>query len=134
MAVPVRADGVTVHDNWDTLGMRGTGSHDVDIDDVFVPEERVLARRPFGVVDPPLQVIASIAMPVIAGVYLGVAEAARDAAVAAVAGTSPRRRPLDPAAGRGHGQPSAPDVVGARRGAAHRRRRPDAGSWRRSST
>ena len=88
MAVPVRADGVTVHDNWDTLGMRGTGSHDVDIDDVFVPEERVLARRPFGVVDPPLQVIASIAMPVIAGVYLGVAEAARDAAVAAVAGTS----------------------------------------------
>ena len=88
MAVPVKADGVTVLDNWDTLGMRGTGSHDVDIHDVFVPEEKVLARRPFGVVDPPLQVIASIAMPVISAVYLGVAEAARDAAVAAVAGTA----------------------------------------------
>jgi acyl-CoA dehydrogenase len=87
MAVPVRADGVTVLDNWDTLGMRGTGSQDVDIHDVFVPEDKVLARRPWGVLDPPLQVIASIAMPVISAVYLGVAEAARDAAVATVAGT-----------------------------------------------
>jgi alkylation response protein AidB-like acyl-CoA dehydrogenase len=87
MAVPVKADGVTIHDNWDTLGMRGTGSHDVTIEDVFVPEDKVLARRPWGVVDPPLQVIVSIAMPVIAAVYLGVAEAAREAAVALVAGT-----------------------------------------------
>jgi acyl-CoA dehydrogenase len=64
MAVPVRADGVTVLDNWDTLGMRGTGSHDVEIDDVFVPEEKILARRPYGVVDGPLQVIISNAFPV----------------------------------------------------------------------
>jgi acyl-CoA dehydrogenase len=88
MAVPVRGDGVTVLDNWDTLGMRGTGSHDVEIQDVFVPEDKVLARRPYGVVDPPLQVIISNAFPVIGAVYLGVAEAARDAAVAAVIGTS----------------------------------------------
>jgi acyl-CoA dehydrogenase len=87
MAVPVRAEGVTVLDNWDTLGMRGTGSHDVEIRDVFVPEDKVLARRPFGVVDPPLQVIISNAFPVIGAVYLGIAEAARDAAIAAVAGT-----------------------------------------------
>jgi alkylation response protein AidB-like acyl-CoA dehydrogenase len=87
MAVPVRADGVTVLDNWDTLGMRGTGSHDVEIDDVFVPEEKILARRPYGVVDGPLQVIISNAFPVVGAVYLGVAEAARDAAVAVVAGT-----------------------------------------------
>ena len=87
MAVPVRAEGVTVLDNWDTLGMRGTASHDVEIEDVFVPEDKVLARRPWGVVDPPLQVIASIGFSVIMAVYVGVAEAARDAAVAAVAGT-----------------------------------------------
>jgi alkylation response protein AidB-like acyl-CoA dehydrogenase len=87
MAVPVRADGVTVLYNWDTLGMRGTGSHDVELDGVFVPEDKVLARRPYGVVDPPLQVIISNAFPVIGAVYLGVAEAARDAAVASVAGT-----------------------------------------------
>jgi alkylation response protein AidB-like acyl-CoA dehydrogenase len=87
MAVPVKADGVTVLDNWDTLGMRGTGSQDVEVDGVFVPEDKVLARRPYGVVDGPLQVIISNAFPVIGAVYLGIAEAARDAAVAAVVGT-----------------------------------------------
>ena len=86
MAVPIASDGVTVLDNWDALGMRGTGSNDIVVEDVFVPDERVLANRPYGVVDPPLQVIASIAMPIISAVYLGVAEAAYRAAVdAAVA-------------------------------------------------
>jgi alkylation response protein AidB-like acyl-CoA dehydrogenase len=66
--------------------MRGTGSNDVVIDDVFVPDERVLANRPYGVIDPPLQVILSIAMPIISAVYLGVAEAAFQAAVEAAAG------------------------------------------------
>jgi alkylation response protein AidB-like acyl-CoA dehydrogenase len=84
MAVPF-GEGVTVLDNWDTLGMRGTGSHDIVIEDVFVPEERVLANRPYGVIDPPLQVILSIAMPIVSAVYLGVAEAAFRAAVDAVA-------------------------------------------------
>jgi alkylation response protein AidB-like acyl-CoA dehydrogenase len=88
MSVPVKSDSVEVLDNWDTLGMRGTGSNDVLIKDVSVPEEKVLARRPWGVVDPPLQVIISHAMPVIMAVYLGVAESARDAAVATVAGTA----------------------------------------------
>lgn len=82
MAVPLAAEGVQVLDNWDALGMRGTGSGDIVLDRVFVPDERVLANRPYGVIDPPLQVIISIAMPIITGAYLGVAEAAYDAAVA----------------------------------------------------
>jgi alkylation response protein AidB-like acyl-CoA dehydrogenase len=85
LAVPVAADGVTVLDNWDTLGMRGTASNDIVVDGVFVPDERVLANRPYGVIDPPLQVIASIAMPIISAVYLGVAEAAYRAATDAAA-------------------------------------------------
>ncbi len=80
LAVPF-GEGVTVHDNWDAMGMRGTGSNDVTIDDVFVPDERVLADRPHGVVDPPLQVILSIAFPIISAVYLGVAESAAAAAI-----------------------------------------------------
>jgi alkylation response protein AidB-like acyl-CoA dehydrogenase len=52
MAVPFADPGVKVHDNWDTLGMRGTASNDITISDVFVPDERVLADRPYGVVDP----------------------------------------------------------------------------------
>jgi len=67
MAVPI-GEGVEVQDNWNTLGMRGTASNDVTITDVFVPDERVLADRPHGVVDGALQVIASIGFSVIAGV------------------------------------------------------------------
>lgn len=84
-AVPFAEEGVTILDNWDALGMRGTASNDVVIDDVFVPDERILADRPHGVVDPPLQVILSIAMPIVSSVYLGVAEAAYRAAVEAAA-------------------------------------------------
>ena len=53
MAVPFNDPGITVHDTWDTLGVRGTASNDVTIEDVFVPDERVLADRPYGVVDRP---------------------------------------------------------------------------------
>jgi alkylation response protein AidB-like acyl-CoA dehydrogenase len=94
MAVPMASEGVTVLDTWDAMGMRGTGSHDVELVDVFVPEERVLARRPHGRIDPPLQVILSNAILPIAAVYLGIAEAARDHAVAAVAGTAKADDPL----------------------------------------
>lgn len=84
VAIPVSAEGVTVDDNWDTLGMRGTASNDIVLENVFVPDEKVLANRPYGVIDPPLQVIATIAFPIISGVYLGVAEAAYGQAVATV--------------------------------------------------
>ena len=87
MAIPTASEGVTVLDTWDALGMRGTGSHDIELRDVFVADHQVLARRPHGRIDGPLQVILSIAMPPIAAVYLGIAEAARDHAVGLVTGT-----------------------------------------------
>jgi alkylation response protein AidB-like acyl-CoA dehydrogenase len=83
MAVPF-GDGVTVADDWDAMGMRGTASNSVSVEDVFVPDDRVLANRPHGVVDPPLQVIVSIAMPIISAVYLGVADSAAASAIDAV--------------------------------------------------
>jgi alkylation response protein AidB-like acyl-CoA dehydrogenase len=86
MGVPFASEGVSVGSNWDALGMRGTGSNDVVLDDVFVADERVLADRPYDVVDPPLQVILSIALSIISAVYLGVAEGARDHAISAAMG------------------------------------------------
>jgi alkylation response protein AidB-like acyl-CoA dehydrogenase len=38
--VLVPRDDVTVHDTWDTTGLRGTASHDFSIDNVFVPQRR----------------------------------------------------------------------------------------------
>ena len=47
-ALPLAAAGMSVQDNWRTLGMRGTGSHDVVVEDVHVPEAAVSIRRPAG--------------------------------------------------------------------------------------
>ncbi|OBI11830.1 acyl-CoA dehydrogenase [Mycobacterium sp. E2497] len=41
--VLVPADQVEVADTWHTAGMRGTGSHDVVVTDVLVPEHRLVA-------------------------------------------------------------------------------------------
>ena len=43
--VPMNAKGVSIDETWDTLGMRGTGSHDVVFDGVFVPDAAI-ARAP----------------------------------------------------------------------------------------
>jgi alkylation response protein AidB-like acyl-CoA dehydrogenase len=88
MSIPVRSEGVAIIENWDTMGMRGTGSHDVQMDDVFVADAQVSARRPWGVIDPPLMVIIQNAMPVVAAVYMGIAEAARDRVVEMVRDSS----------------------------------------------
>jgi alkylation response protein AidB-like acyl-CoA dehydrogenase len=72
---------VKVMDNWRTLGMRGTGSHDVLIEGHVVPEAAIALRRKAGEWHPLFQTIATIAFPLVYSVYLGVAEAARDIAI-----------------------------------------------------
>ena len=79
--VALNAQGVIPADNWRTLGMRGTGSNDVVLDRVFVPDAAVGARRPPGVWNPLFFAIFTVAFPLVYSVYLGVAEAARDIAV-----------------------------------------------------
>ena len=36
-------EGVTIEETWNTMGMRATGSHDVILDQVFVPDRQVLS-------------------------------------------------------------------------------------------
>jgi alkylation response protein AidB-like acyl-CoA dehydrogenase len=85
-AVPLKAPGITVLDNWRTMAMRASGSNDVVLDGVFVPEGAVSSRRQRGVWDPFLNVVTAVAVPLVMSVYLGVAEAARDLALQQVAG------------------------------------------------
>ena len=81
-AIPMNSPQVKVLDNWRTLGMRATGSHDVLIEGQFVPEANVAARRKAGQWDPLFHAIATMAFPLVYSVYLGVAESARDIAIA----------------------------------------------------
>jgi alkylation response protein AidB-like acyl-CoA dehydrogenase len=79
--VPMNSPHVKVLDTWHTLGMRGTGSHDVMIDGHIVPDAAIALKRKAGEWHPLFQVISTIAFPLIYAVYLGVAESARDIAV-----------------------------------------------------
>ncbi len=79
--VPMSSPHVRIDPVWKSLGMRGTGSHDVVIEGHVVPEAGVAARRPAGQWHPLFQVIGTIAFPLIYGVYLGVAESAREIAL-----------------------------------------------------
>ena len=74
--VPFSAAGVSLAEDWRTLGMRATGSHTVILDGVFVPEEAVVLRRPSGRFHPAWNVILAAALPLIMSVYAGVAEEA----------------------------------------------------------
>src|SRR6266480_3831680 len=79
--IPMNSPHVKVLDTWRTLGMRGTGSHDVLIEGHVVPEAAVSLRRKAGEWHPIFHIIATIAFPLIYSVYLGVAESARDIAI-----------------------------------------------------
>ncbi len=74
--LPLKAEGVSLADNWRTLGMRATGSQTVQLDNVFVPDAAIGLRRPRGPFHPAFAVILTVAMPLIMSVYLGVAESA----------------------------------------------------------
>lgn len=75
-AVPKNSEGIEIVETWDTLGMRGTGSHDVVYADAFIPDAAVIARRPAGKWHPMWEVILPTAMPLISAAYVGLAEAA----------------------------------------------------------
>lgn len=81
-AVPFASKQVRVLDTWHTLGMRSSGSHDVEIEGHFVPEAAVAMRRKAGEWHPVFHIITTTALPLMFSVYLGVAEGARDAAIA----------------------------------------------------
>jgi len=81
IAVPTSAQGVKVENNWKALGMRATGSHDISLEEVFVPDAAVALRRPSGKWHPLIHAVAMVALPVFNSVYVGVAEAARDLAI-----------------------------------------------------
>ncbi len=89
-AVPVRTEGVRIANDWDTLGMRATGSHTLVFENVFVPDAAVSMKRPSGQWVPFFGVICMVAVPIYVSAYVGLAEAAAN-----LARESARKRPAD---------------------------------------
>jgi indole-3-acetate monooxygenase len=86
MAFPM--DEATIHQTWDVVGLRGTGSHDVSTEDTFVPDERSFAMW----TDRPRHESPIYAFPflgflycALAAVATGIARGAIDAVIEAAA-------------------------------------------------
>ncbi|MBD2113779.1 MULTISPECIES: acyl-CoA dehydrogenase family protein [Cyanophyceae] len=80
-ALPMQTPGVSIVPTWQAMGMRGTGSHDIVLANVFVSDQAIALRRPADKWHPAFHLITMIAFPIIYSVYVGVAEAARDLVV-----------------------------------------------------
>ena len=86
--VPMSAEGVSIGSDWDAHGMRGTGSHTLTLNDVFVPDSAISVRRRAGKWDASWSVVLTVAPPVYMAPYVGVAEKAASLAYAAARGAA----------------------------------------------
>ena len=88
--VSLRAEGVRIGDNWKAMGMRGTASHTVFLENVFIPTDAIGVRRPMGKYHPVWNIVLTVAMPLVSAAYVGIADAA-----ALIARQSATRQPND---------------------------------------
>ncbi len=84
-----RADQVDIIENWDVVGLKGTGSHDLRVTDKHVDERWTFIRGGAATIDEPLFHYPSIAYAaqVLAVVNLGLARAALDEVSSMAAGS-----------------------------------------------
>jgi len=92
--VPLSAPGVTVRNDWDTMGMRATGSNSIELRDVFVADEAISVRRPRGQWHPSWSVTITVAAPIYMAPYIGIAERAALLAREAVKGRAADKAPI----------------------------------------
>ena len=79
--LPLSAEGVVPLNDWEAMGMRGTGSQTLKFDNVFVPDEAVKLKRPRGPYHGAFSTIVAVAMPLIMSAYVGIAERAVEIAI-----------------------------------------------------
>jgi alkylation response protein AidB-like acyl-CoA dehydrogenase len=79
--VSLKAEGVRIEPTWKALGMRNTASHDVVLQNVFIPEASVQMKRPAGKWHPLFDLLSTISLGLVYAVYLGVAQSARERAL-----------------------------------------------------
>jgi alkylation response protein AidB-like acyl-CoA dehydrogenase len=87
--IPGGAKGASVKETWDVVGMRASGSHDVILDHVTIPHSHCLQMTPTAEGVRRDDFYMSWFMVLIAAVYHGLAQAARDHALAFVRSYAP---------------------------------------------
>jgi len=74
--VSLCADGVRISDDWRAMGMRGTGSNTIVLENVFIHAEAIGLRRPMGKYHNAWDIAVTVALPLISAAYVGIADAA----------------------------------------------------------
>jgi alkylation response protein AidB-like acyl-CoA dehydrogenase len=85
--------GMDVRGNWDALGMRGSGSHDIVFTDCFVPTEMLVLGGPLGEFGTAGWLGLATVNYALVGAFLGIAESARERIVETV--KTRRKAPFD---------------------------------------
>jgi len=80
-SVPMKANGISITDDWDVMGMRGTGSQTIIFNQVFIPDSAITLNRPKDEFHPVWHVVLTVALPLIMAAYVGIAEKAKDIAI-----------------------------------------------------
>ncbi|HVY61580.1 MAG TPA: acyl-CoA dehydrogenase family protein, partial [Planctomycetota bacterium] len=90
--IPAATPGVTIHDDWDALGMRASGSHSISFDGVELPADALRGGFPVG--EPAPYMDRNLTAGLFhASASLGIAEAAYQVAVQALIRRDDRSAP-----------------------------------------
>ena len=80
--IPMETPGLLPQDDWDALGMRASGSQSVVFEDCRVPRESIQIAGEWGRWNPGILMGRTIGNVTLVGVFLGIAERARELALA----------------------------------------------------
>lgn len=97
--LPVDTPGVEPQDDWDALGMRGSGSQSIRLNAVRVPAGSVRQIGPWGRWSTPVLINRTLGNLSLVGAFLGIAEHARELALAAQAKQTRVGRPTNESPG-----------------------------------
>ena len=81
---PVNRPGVEIKNNWDGLGMRASGSHDVVFTDYFVSDEEFDDIGIYGKFNAQFLAVGTASSMGLSSIFLGIAETAHELALSAI--------------------------------------------------
>ena len=81
---PIDRPGVKIMNNWDGLGMRASGSHDVVFTDYFVSDEEFDDTGKYGEFNAPFLALGTNSSKGLSSIFLGIAETAHELAISAI--------------------------------------------------